>query len=130
MRHLGYHPTGSKVKERFYRNGGDRASPFRTASYASWYASDFRQPPAGIYSGCSEVAMLSQAVRSGVSTANASLKLPHSLKAIPILGFSMGVTAPRDSASGQASGKRQHKPIVVVKDVDTSSSQMFGALAS
>lgn len=50
--------------------------------------------------------------------------------AIAGLRFSYTVKSPRDAASGQASGKRQHGPIVVTKMVGTASPQIFGALTT
>ncbi len=50
--------------------------------------------------------------------------------AIAGLGFSYGVKSPRDVATGQASGKRQHGPIVVTKVVGTASPQIFQALTT
>lgn len=50
--------------------------------------------------------------------------------AIGGLGFSYLVKSPRDLASGQASGKRQHGPIVVTKTVGTASPQIFQALVT
>ena len=50
--------------------------------------------------------------------------------AIPGLGFSYGVKSPRDAASGQATGKRQHGPVVFTKRVGTASPQLFQALAN
>jgi len=41
-----------------------------------------------------------------------------------------GVTSPRDAASGQASGKRAHKPFVVSKGIDRSSPLLYGALVA
>jgi len=35
--------------------------------------------------------------------------------------FQMQVLSPRDAASGLASGKRQHEPLVIVKETDSSS---------
>jgi type VI secretion system secreted protein Hcp len=49
---------------------------------------------------------------------------------IPILGFSYGVQSPRDLASGQASGKRQHKPVTVFKEWGVISPQLFEALVN
>jgi len=37
------------------------------------------------------------------------------------------IISPRDIATGQASGKRQHKPIVIVKEVDKSSPLLLKA---
>jgi type VI secretion system secreted protein Hcp len=42
--------------------------------------------------------------------------------------FAFGVLSPRDVATGQASGKRQHEPISIVKQVDTGSPSLYGAL--
>ena len=39
------------------------------------------------------------------------------------------VTAPRDAASGQASGKRMHKPLTVVKEWDAASPQLMAMKA-
>ena len=49
---------------------------------------------------------------------------------IPILGFSAGVTSPRDVATGQASGRRQHKPITIIKEWGEVSVQFFQALVT
>lgn len=43
---------------------------------------------------------------------------------------SYGVVAPRDPATGQATGKRQHKPLNFVKSVDRTSPQYFQALVT
>jgi type VI secretion system secreted protein Hcp len=42
--------------------------------------------------------------------------------------FSMETTSPRDAATGQATGKRIHKPIVITKEWDAASPQLFNAL--
>lgn len=44
-----------------------------------------------------------------------------------ILRFHYEVTSPRDLATGQASGKRQHRPITIVKDWGAASPQLFHA---
>ena len=49
---------------------------------------------------------------------------------IAILGFNYEITSPRDIASGQASGKRQHKPITFIKEWGASSPQIFQALTT
>jgi type VI secretion system secreted protein Hcp len=49
---------------------------------------------------------------------------------IPILGFSYGVVSPHDLATGQASGKRQHKPITIFKEWGVVSVQLFEALVT
>jgi type VI secretion system secreted protein Hcp len=47
-----------------------------------------------------------------------------------VLAFTMGVTAPRDVASGQASGKRQYQSVTVVKAWGAASPQGLTACAS
>jgi type VI secretion system secreted protein Hcp len=49
-------------------------------------------------------------------------------KWIPVLSFSASVESPRDAATGQASGKRQHKPIKITKEVGEASPQLLRAL--
>jgi type VI secretion system secreted protein Hcp len=46
-----------------------------------------------------------------------------------IVGLRVGyeVTSPRDAATGQASGKRQHHPLTFVKEVGSASPQLFNA---
>jgi type VI secretion system secreted protein Hcp len=44
------------------------------------------------------------------------------------LEFFFEVTSPRDAASGQATGRRQYKPITFVKDWGAASPQLFTAL--
>jgi type VI secretion system secreted protein Hcp len=45
----------------------------------------------------------------------------------PIIGFKFGVESPRDASSGLPSGKRQHSPLVVTREVDSSSPVLFQA---
>src|SRR5437764_3999748 len=47
---------------------------------------------------------------------------------IPGVGLEYEVNAPRDPFSGQASGKRQHKPVVFTKEWGASSPQFYAAL--
>jgi type VI secretion system secreted protein Hcp len=49
---------------------------------------------------------------------------------IEIIAFSAGAESPRDAASGQASGKRQHKPIVITKEIDEASPQLLQAVTT
>ncbi len=49
---------------------------------------------------------------------------------IPIFGFGYGVQSPRDPTTGQASGKRQHKPITVYKEWGVVSPQLYEALVT
>jgi type VI secretion system secreted protein Hcp len=49
---------------------------------------------------------------------------------IPIITVAQAVEGPRrDAATGQASGKRQHKPIEITKETDASSPQLARAAA-
>ena len=47
-----------------------------------------------------------------------------------LLTFSYGIEPPRDTATGQASGKRQHQPVVITKEWGASSPQLYQALVS
>ena len=47
---------------------------------------------------------------------------------IPGVALEYEANAPRDPFSGQASGKRQHKPVVFTKEWGTSSPQFYAAL--
>jgi type VI secretion system secreted protein Hcp len=49
---------------------------------------------------------------------------------IPILGFSYAINTPYDIATGQPTGKRQHKPITVYKVWGEISPQLFEAQVS
>jgi type VI secretion system secreted protein Hcp len=49
---------------------------------------------------------------------------------IRCLNFSYEVIAPRDAASGQATGRRQHKPITIIKEWDATSPLLLQALVS
>jgi type VI secretion system secreted protein Hcp len=49
---------------------------------------------------------------------------------IEIQDFSFGLESPLDSQSGQATGRRQHKPVVIVREVDAASPLLFQALCS
>lgn len=47
-----------------------------------------------------------------------------------ITGYVLEVTAPRDVATGQASGKRMHQPVIIFKQSGASSPQFFQALCT
>ena len=57
-------------------------------------------------------------------------KAPHPGEWMPLISVSETATSPRDAATGQASGKRQHEPIKVVKEIGASSPQLQRALTS
>lgn len=48
----------------------------------------------------------------------------------PITALSHGITTPRDAASGQATGRRQHKPLTFTMAVDQSTPQLLTALTN
>ena len=47
-----------------------------------------------------------------------------------VLKFSYSVLSPRDVSTGQARGKRQHKPIVITREPGAASPQFFTALVT
>jgi type VI secretion system secreted protein Hcp len=49
---------------------------------------------------------------------------------IEVIAFSHEVVSPRDAASGLPTGKRQHKPITITKQVDKSSPLLMNALVN
>ncbi|TAE50325.1 MAG: type VI secretion system tube protein Hcp [Bacteroidetes bacterium] len=49
---------------------------------------------------------------------------------IKALTYSHEILSPRDAASGLASGKRQHKPFVITKELDKASTKLATALVN
>jgi len=49
---------------------------------------------------------------------------------IEIFGFEYGGLSSRDAATGQASGRRVHKPITILKEIDASSPKLLMALTT
>ena len=49
---------------------------------------------------------------------------------IMVMAFNHEVLSPRDVATGQATGKRMHKPFVITKEIDKSSPLLYTALVS
>lgn len=49
---------------------------------------------------------------------------------IMVIGFSHEVVSPRDAASGMATGKRQHQPLIITKEIDKSSPLLMNALVN
>jgi type VI secretion system secreted protein Hcp len=49
---------------------------------------------------------------------------------IMVIAVSHEIVSPRDSASGQATGKRQHKPFVITKEIDKSTPLLYNALVN
>lgn len=47
---------------------------------------------------------------------------------IPLVAYTYGVISPYDAATGQATGKRQHEPVVITKEWGASSPQFFTAV--
>ncbi len=50
--------------------------------------------------------------------------------AIPVYALTEEVKEPYDASSGQASGKRQHSPVTIVKELDKSSPFFFAAVVT
>lgn len=49
---------------------------------------------------------------------------------IMVFGCSHEIESPRDIASGRATGKRQHKPLVITKEIDRSTPLLMNALTN
>lgn len=49
---------------------------------------------------------------------------------IMVIGFSHEVGSPRDAASGLPTGKRQHKPLTITKEIDKSTPLLMSALVN
>ena len=49
---------------------------------------------------------------------------------IMVIGFSHEVVSPRDAASGLPTGKRQHKPVTITKEVDKSTPLLMNVLVN
>ncbi|MFZ0962955.1 MAG: type VI secretion system tube protein TssD [Terriglobia bacterium] len=49
---------------------------------------------------------------------------------IAVLAFSYEVKSPQDATTGQASGKRQHNPVVITKQIDSTSPQIYQAIVN
>ncbi|HPE75583.1 MAG TPA: Hcp family type VI secretion system effector [Draconibacterium sp.] len=49
---------------------------------------------------------------------------------IMVIGFSHEVVSPRDAASGMATGKRQHQPLIITKEIDKSSPLLMNVLVN
>ncbi|MGN7785324.1 type VI secretion system tube protein TssD [Niabella sp. 22666] len=47
---------------------------------------------------------------------------------IEIIAFDHEIISPRDAATGQATGRRQHKPLVITKELDKSTTALSQAL--
>ena len=49
---------------------------------------------------------------------------------IMVVGCSHEIDSPRDAASGLPTGKRQHKPLVIIKEIDKSTPLLMNALVN
>jgi type VI secretion system secreted protein Hcp len=58
------------------------------------------------------------------------VKDPGREGAIKVIGMSHELVSPRDPASGLPTGKRQHKPFVITKQLDRSSPLLYAAWSS
>jgi type VI secretion system secreted protein Hcp len=55
----------------------------------------------------------------GTSASGAIGRMTYGTTVVPITDFDTNILSPRDPATGQASGKRQHKPVSVVRAIDS-----------
>jgi type VI secretion system secreted protein Hcp len=51
-------------------------------------------------------------------------------KSIMVIAVSHEIVSPRDAASGLATGKRQHKPFVITKEIDKSTPLLYNVLVN
>ncbi len=51
-------------------------------------------------------------------------------ESIMVIALSHDIVSPRDAASGLPTGKRQHKPLVITKELDKSSPLLYAMLCS
>ena len=49
---------------------------------------------------------------------------------IMVIGFSHEVVSPRDAASGLPTGKRQHKPVTITKEIDVATPLLYNVLVN
>ena len=63
-------------------------------------------------------------------TINGSVTQKGRENKIMVIAVSHEIVSPRDPASGQATGKRQHKPFVITKELDKSSPLLYNALCT
>ena len=49
---------------------------------------------------------------------------------IEVLSYSHSILSPRDPASGLPTGKRQHKPIIITKEIDKSTPLLYNTLVN
>ncbi len=59
-----------------------------------------------------------------------SVAQPGRENSIMVIAFSHELVSPRDAASGRPTGKRQHKPIKITKEIDRSTPLLMNALTS
>jgi type VI secretion system secreted protein Hcp len=59
-----------------------------------------------------------------------SVTLPGRESSILVLAASHEIVSPRDPASGLPTGKRQHQPLVIVKEVDRASAPLYRAIVN
>jgi type VI secretion system secreted protein Hcp len=59
-----------------------------------------------------------------------SMRVTRKEKWMQVLAFQMGLHLPLDAATGQASGKRRHKPVTITKEWGAASPQGLAACAT
>lgn len=68
---------------------------------------------------------IAQIPSASAGTADYFLKLEGVDGEIAIESFSWGIISPRDAASGLPTGKRQHKPLTITKELDRATPLLF-----
>lgn len=63
-------------------------------------------------------------------TIKGSVTIKGRENSIMVIAVSHEIVSPRDAASGQATGKRQHKPFVITKELDKASAFLYNALCT
>jgi len=78
--------------------------------------------------GAVQIRVVVEGTRQGKFKADSPVKALQDQSRV--LKFSYGLVSPRDLSTGQPSGKRQHKPIVITKEPGAASPQFFTALVT
>ncbi len=98
---------------------------FTNASVAGWDDTTSETVKLSFESAITELAKTARPAAS-MNQVIGQMTVPSiSSKPVPIVGFATGVSSPRDPASGQASGKRQHKPVVVRRAIDALTAEVL-----
>jgi type VI secretion system secreted protein Hcp len=84
--------------------------------------------PAGPAGASAERTPLGQSAFMRCTGIDGGATTPGFGKSIEVLSYSHGVVSPRDAASGLPTGKRQHKPFTITKELDKSTPLLYQRL--